>query len=78
MGDQRNVHATAAIISGMESRWLLLGFGLLFGMLLLVNIQRGNVVLALVAVVFTIFGLGGFWWNTTQAEPIETRFSRSR
>lgn len=62
----------------MESRWLLLGFGLLFGALLLVNIYQGNVVLSLVAVVFTIFGLGGFWWNTTQDDPIETRFSQSR
>jgi len=44
----------------MESRWALLGFGLLFGLLLLVNIQQGNAVLGLIAVVFTIFGLGGF------------------
>jgi hypothetical protein len=59
----------------MESRWLLLSFGLIFGILLLVNLQQGNTVLALVAVVFTIFGFGGFWWNTTHETPIETRFS---
>jgi len=62
----------------MESRWLLLGFGLLFGLLLLVNIQQGNAILAIIAVVLTIFGLGGFWWNTTQDDSLETRFSRSR
>jgi len=62
----------------MESRWLLLGFGLLFGGLLLANIYLGNVVLSLVAVVFTIFGLGGFWWNTTRDDTLETRLSRFR
>lgn len=62
----------------MESRWVLLGFGLLFRILLLVNIQQGNVVRGFVAVVFTIFGLGEFWWNTTQDDPIETIFSRSQ
>lgn len=62
----------------MESRWLLLGFGLLFAILLLMNIDQMNVLLALVAVVLTVFGLGGFWWNTTQDDPIQTRFSQSR
>jgi hypothetical protein len=62
----------------MESRWLLLGFGVLFAVLVLANVQRGNLVQAIVATVFAIFGFGGFWWNTTQDDPIETRFSRSR
>lgn len=61
----------------MESRWLLLGFGLLFGVLLIVHIYQGNTVQALIAVIFTIFGLGGFWWNSTHENTIETRFSRS-
>ncbi|PSP39981.1 hypothetical protein BRD20_03880 [Halobacteriales archaeon SW_8_65_20] len=61
----------------MESRWLLLGFGLLFGVLLLVHIYQGNTIHALIAVCFTTFGLGGFWWNTTHENTIETRFSRS-
>jgi len=60
----------------MESRWLLLAFGLLFGFLLLENIRQGNIVLTLVSLVFAIFGLGGFWWNTTHDDTIETRFSR--
>lgn len=60
----------------MGSRWVLLAFGLLFGVLLLVNIRRGNAVLAAVALVCTTFGFGGYWWNTTRDDPIETRFSR--
>lgn len=62
----------------MESRWVLLGVGLLFAILAIVQVRRGNLVSALVAVVFTIFGIGGFWWNSTRATPLETRFSRSR
>ncbi|EMA50630.1 hypothetical protein C450_13167 [Halococcus salifodinae DSM 8989] len=60
------------------SRWLLFGFGLVFGILLFVQAYQGNLLLALIAVVFTIFGFGGFWWNTTQDDPIQTRFSQSR
>ncbi len=62
----------------MESRWLLLGFGLVFGVLILVNVSQENPLLALTAAVFAAFGLGGFWWNTTQDTPIQTRFSQSR
>lgn len=75
---RRNVDAGAAVTSSMESRWLLLGFGLLSGALLLANVLRGDAVLALVAAVWTVFGVGGFWWNTTRDDPVETRFSRSR
>ena len=62
----------------METRWLLLGFGLLFGSLLIVNLFRGNYLLVPHAAVLTIFGLGGLWWNTTRDDPIRTRFSQSR
>jgi hypothetical protein len=62
----------------METRWLFLGFGLLFGSLLVVHLSRGNHLLVPHAVVLTIFGLGGFWWNTTRDDPIRTRFSQSR
>jgi hypothetical protein len=60
----------------MESRWLLLGFGLLFGVLTLGFVYQGNIVQALITIVFTVFGLGGFWWNTTHEDSIETRYSR--
>ena len=62
----------------MESRWLLLGFGLVFVVLILTNVSQGNVLLALIAAVFAVFSLGGFYWNTTQADPIRARFSQSR
>lgn len=62
----------------MESRWLLLGFGLLSGALAFAFVHDGKILQALVALVHTVFGLGGFWWNTTCDDPIETRFSRSR
>lgn len=65
-------------ISGMESRWVLLGFGLLFGILLLVFIHQNNIVQDVIVAIFTIFGFGGFWWNTTRDDQIETRFSQSR
>ena len=62
-----------SVLLGMESRWLLLGFGLVFVVLILTNVSQGNVLLALIAAVFAIFSLGGFWWNTTQDDPIRTR-----
>ena len=62
----------------METRWLLLAFGLLFAALTAVFVYRGSLFLAAVAAVHTVFGLGGFWWNTTREPPIEMRFSRSR
>lgn len=62
----------------MDSRWFLLGFGLLFAVLAVSFLDQGKSVLAVVAVVHAVFGFGGFWWNTTRDDPIETRFSRSR
>jgi nitrogen fixation-related uncharacterized protein len=61
----------------MESRWLLLGLSILFGALLIGHVYQGNTVQALIAVAFTVFGLGGFWWDMTHENTIETRFSRS-
>lgn len=62
----------------MDSRWLLLGYGLLFAALTLGFISQRKALLAFIGVVHTVFGIGGFWWNTTHDNPIETRFSRSR
>lgn len=59
----------------MNSRWLLLGFGLFFGAVTLGSVYQGKVVLAVIAAVNTVFGVGGFWWNTTRNDPIETRLS---
>jgi hypothetical protein len=62
----------------MESRWLLLAFGVLSAALTVAFVRQGDAALAAVGVVQTVFGLGGFWWNTTRETNIETRFSRSR
>ena len=61
----------------MESRWLLFGYGLLFTAVTIGAIYQGKYLIAAIAVVQTTFGLGGFWWNSTQDNPIEPRFSRS-
>ena len=62
----------------MESRWLLLAYGLVAAALTALFVSRGDALLAAVSVVQSVFGLGGFWWNTTRDDTIETRFSRSR
>jgi hypothetical protein len=59
----------------MEDRWLLLGAGVLFGILLPFHPYQGNNVQAVIATVFTVFGFVGFWWNTTKDEPIESVLS---
>jgi hypothetical protein len=61
----------------MDSRWLLLGYGLLFTVVTIGAIYQGKAIIAAIAAVQTVFGLGGFWWNTTHENTIETRFSRS-
>ena len=61
----------------MDSRWLLLGYGLLFTAVTLGSLYQGKYFIAAIAVVQTIFGFGGFWWNSTHDNPIRTRFSWS-
>jgi len=62
----------------VDSRWLLLAYGLFAAALTVAFATRGDVLLTAVSVVQAVFGLGGFYWNTTRDDPIETRFSRSR
>lgn len=61
----------------MDNRWPLLGYGLLFMGVTIGAIYQGKALIAVIAVVQTVFGLGGFWWNSTRDNPIETRFSRT-
>lgn len=61
----------------MNSRWLLLGFGLVFAVTTLWAVDRANYLIAGIAFVHAVFGLGGFWWNSTHESTVETRFSRS-
>ncbi len=61
----------------MDNRWLLLGYGLLFTGVTIGAIYQGKALIAAIAVVQTVFGLSGFWWNSTHENTIETRFSRS-
>ena len=55
----------------MESRWLLLGYGLLFTAVTIGAIYQGKYFITAIAVVQTIFGLGGFWWNSGQSNRTE-------
>lgn len=60
----------------MDSRWLLLGYGLLFTVVAIGAISQGKSLIAAIAVVQIVVGLGGFWWNSTHDDPIETRNPR--
>jgi len=60
----------------MDGRWLLLGFGLLFGSLAIAFVVQGKTLQALIAVVQTLAMLGGFWWYTVHNERAETRLQR--
>ncbi len=60
----------------MAGRWLLLGFGLLFGALTVAFVVQGKTLQALIAVVQTSWTLGGFWWYTTHDEAANTRLQR--
>lgn len=61
----------------MDSRWLLLGCGLLFAAVTLDALYQGKYLTAAIGVVQAIFGFGGFWWNSTHDNPIKPRFSRT-
>lgn len=60
----------------MDSRWLLLGYGLLFTGVTIGAIYQGEVPIAAIAVSQVVFGLGGFWWNTTHERSIGWRKPR--
>lgn len=60
----------------MDGRWLLLGFGLLFGALTVAFVVQGETLQALIGVVQTLATLGLFWWYTTHDEEVSTRLQR--
>jgi hypothetical protein len=60
----------------MDNRWLLLGYGLLFTGVTIGALYQGEIPIAAIAVSQAVFGLGGFWWNTTHDNPIEAGNAR--
>lgn len=64
-------HATET----MDGRWLLLGFGLLFGTLTVAFVLQEKALQAVVAAVHAVATLGGFWWYATRDERVETNLS---
>jgi hypothetical protein len=60
----------------MDGRWLLLGFGLLFGTLTVGFVFQGKALQALIGVVQTLVTLGLFWWYTAHDERVDTRLQR--
>lgn len=57
----------------MDGAWLLLGFCLLFTGLTVAFLDRGDLLPAGIAAVHASFGIGGFWWNRTHPDRIDTR-----
>lgn len=60
----------------MDSRWFLLGYGLLFTGVTIGAIYQGEVPIAAITASQAVFGLGGFWWNTTHERSISWRKPR--
>ncbi len=60
----------------MDNRWLLLGYGLLFTGVTIGAIYQGEVLIAAIAFSQIVFGLGGFWWNTTHERSVRWRNPR--